>query len=257
MEKHISETNSTLLRAFKLLEAVVAANRPVSGADLIETLELPKPTVHRLAQQLEREDLLQREPDGKRYTPGIRLSSLAWDVIANSIVALPRKTILRALSEELGETCNITVLDGNQSVYFDRVETNWPVRIQLPIGTRLPLHCTASGKLYLAMMPPEQRRNMLQAVPLHPYTDRTVTNVANLEGMLPDIWASGLGTDDEEFIAGMVAIAVPVTNAAGHICATVAVHAPTMRKPLSALREHAPALRRAAVALSEVFFGPR
>lgn len=248
-------TNSTLVRAFSLLDQVVEAERPLSGADLVERLRLPKPTVHRLARQLEQQGLLQRELDGRRYAPGHRLRKLALRVLAHSSIGAPRHAILQSLSEQLGETCNITVLDGNQTVYFDRVEANWPVRIQLPPGSRLPLHCTASGKLFLAHMSQRDRGRLLAAAPLKAHTDRTITDAGQLEHELQRIAAEGLSTDNEEFITGMVAVAVPVHDASGHICATVAVHAPTVRKPLQELRQHVPALRRAAASLAALCDG--
>ncbi|WP_018231264.1 IclR family transcriptional regulator [Thioalkalivibrio thiocyanodenitrificans] len=248
-------TGSTLTRAFSLLEQVVEAERPLTGADLVDLLRLPKPTVHRLAQQLEQQGLLQREPDGRRYAPGHRLRKLALRVLAHSSVAAPRHAILQSLSDQLGETCNITVLDGNQTVYFDRVETNWPVRVQLPPGSRLPLHCTASGKLFLAHMSQRDRGRLITAAPLKAYTDHSLTDPGLLEDELQRIAAEGLSTDNEEFITGMVAVAVPVYDASGHICATVAAHAPTVRKPLQELRRHVPALRLAAASLASLFDG--
>jgi DNA-binding IclR family transcriptional regulator len=245
-------TNSTLLRAIAVLESVAEANRATSAADLVEFLKLPKPTVHRLVHQLLDERLLQREPSSKRLIPGPRLTKLAFDVLANAALAAPRRAILQALSEELGETCNISVLDGDRQVYFDRVETNWPIRVQLQPGSRLPLHCTASGKLFLSQMPLKLRQTVLTSTPLVTYTDHTITDPAALDLELRRIAAESLSTDNEEFMAGMVAIAVPVYDAAGRVCATVAAHAPTVRKPLDELRKFVPALRRAALALSVV-----
>ena len=250
MDSQRQEPQSTLLRAFALLETVADADRPLTGAELVTMLNLPKPTVHRLARQLEQEGLLQRELDGKRYVPGHRLRRMALRVLASSAVSAPRRAILQALSDELGETCNLTVRDGNQLVYFDRVEANWPVRIQLPPGSRLPLHCTASGKLFLAQMPEARRRALLRAAPLESYTENTITDPDRLEEALGRIAQEGVSTDNEEFIAGMVAVAVPVYDAAGQPCATLAVHALTVRRPLHELRRHIPALRRAAAALT-------
>ena len=69
---------------------------------------------------------------------------------------------LRQLSEEVGETCNITIPDGSQMRYLDRVETHWPLRMQFMIGTKVPLHCTASGKLFLSQLPGEQMSSLIE-----------------------------------------------------------------------------------------------
>mgnify|MGYP001820487012 FL=1 len=134
-----SNSQSTLSRGFLITEKIVQAERPVSSAFLAEELDLPKATVHRIAQQLEEEGILQREPGGKRFTGGRRLRDLAFSTLSNSAITGHRNAILKALSEEIGETCNLTVLDGSEIVYLDRVEANWPYRIHLPVGSHLPL----------------------------------------------------------------------------------------------------------------------
>ncbi|MGB1109140.1 MAG: IclR family transcriptional regulator [Gammaproteobacteria bacterium] len=241
----------TVLRGLIVLEKVVEARRPISATDLLEELDFPKPTVNRLLQQLEAEGLLQREPVKRRYLPGPRAKSMALGILSHKTVGAPRHAILSALSEEVGETCNCAMRDGGELVYFDRVESNWPYRIQLPVGSHLPLHCTASGKLLLAHMESRQRNRLLRSTPLEKYTDATITDPDELIAELKKIKADGVGFDDEEFLAGMNAIAVPVLNNEGAACFTVAIHAPTARKPLDELREHIPALRRAARAMEQ------
>ncbi len=243
----------TILRGLIVLEKVVQAQRPISATDLIEELNLPKATVNRILQQLEDEGLLQREPVSRRYMPGPRTREMALGVMSNKALGAPRHAILQALSEEIGETCNCTMLDGDHTVYFDRVEANWPYRIQLPVGSKLPLHCTASGKLYLAHMNARMRQRLINAAPLKRYTDRTVTDPVLLFDELKRIEEEGIGIDNEEFMAGMVAVAVPVFNDSNDICFTVAVHAPTVRKPLEALRQYVPSLRQAAAAMAATY----
>lgn len=244
------QANPTILRGLIVLEKVVQAQRPVLATEIIEELGLPKATVNRILQQLEEEGLLQREPINKRYLPGRRTQEMAFGVISNKTLSAPRHAILQALSDEIGETCNCTMLDGNHTVYFDRVEANWPYRIQLPVGSKLPLHCTASGKLFLAHMNSRQCRRLISAAPLKRFTDRTITDPELLLDELKRTENDGIGIDNEEFMTGMVAIAVPVFNAANEICFTMAVHAPTVRKPLEALRQYVPLLRQSAAAMA-------
>ena len=243
----------TILRGLIVLEKVIQAQRPVSATELIEELELPKPTVNRILQQLEEQGLLHREPVNRRYLPGGRTRKMALGVMTNKALGAPRHAILKALSEEIGETCNCTMLDGDHTVYFDRVEANWPFRIQLPVGSQLPLHCTASGKLFLAYMEPRQRQRLLGAAPLKRFTDRTITDSEQLSAELKRIEKEGIGVDNEEFMAGMAAVAVPVFTPANTICFTVAAHAPAVRKPLAALRQYIPALRQAAAAMAATY----
>lgn len=240
----------TILRGYVIIEKIVEAQRPISAADLIEDLGLPKPSVHRILQQLEGEGLVQREPINKRYLPGARTQNLAFGIASHKVLSAPRHAILQALSDEIGETCNCTMLDGDRIIYFDRVESNWPFRVQLPVGSRLLLHCTASGKLFLAYMDPRLRNRLLNAAPLERKTERTITDPELLTGELKRIAKDGIGIDNEEHLAGMVAIAVPVFNPQNEICFTIAVHAPKIRKSLDELRQYIPSLKRAAGAMA-------
>lgn len=243
----------TILRGFTVIEKIVQAQRPISAAELIEALNLPKPSVHRILQQLEEEGLIQREPVNKRYTPGFRVQALVSGVISHQVLGAPRHAILQTLSDEIGETCNCSMLDGDRIVYFDKVETDWSFRIQLPLGSRLPLHCTASGKLFLAYMDPRQCNRLINAAPMQRKTDRTITDPELLTEELKRIADDGVGIDDEEQLAGVVSLAVPVFNLQNEVCFTIAVHAPKVRKPLAELRQYVPSLKRAAGAMSTAY----
>lgn len=243
----------TILRGLVIVEKIAAAKRAISAAELIEELGLPKPSIHRILQQLEEEGLVQRDPITRRFMPGIRTQSLAFNVASHKALGAPRHTILQALSDEVGETCNCTMLDGDRIIYFDRVEANWPFRIQLPVGSRLPLHCTASGKLFLAYMNSRQRNRLINAAPLERHTERTVTDPELLQEDLKRIADEGIGIDNEENLAGMVAIAVPVLNSRNEIYFTIAVHAPKIRKSLEDLRQYIPRLKSAAGAMAKCY----
>lgn len=245
--------SSALLRGIAIMEKVAGSPRGFSIAELMEELCLPKPTVHRIATQLEDEGYLQRNPADKRFVIGNTLKELSLSILANSSVGAPRHAILEALADEIGETCNCTMLDGNHIVYFDRVESNWPVKVNLNPGSRLPLHATASGKLFLAYMKPRDRRRLLKAAPLSSNTPRTQTDPDMLELELKQVKENGVSYDNEELFTGMVAAAVPVFDLQNRICFTVAVHAPTARQRLEDLQQHIPTLQRAAAALSESY----
>jgi DNA-binding IclR family transcriptional regulator len=245
-------TQSTLIRGFMLLETIMKADKPLTSAYLAEDLDLPKATVHRIAQQLEEEGLLQREPNGKRFVGGLRLRKLATSVLSNSVMTASRHMVLQSLSEKINETCNLTALDGNEIIYLDRVESNWPFRIHLPVGSHLPLHCTATGKLFLANMRPVWRQRYLRAVTLKKYTDKTILDIIKLKIQLKQISKEEVGYDVGEYLDGMIALAVPVKNQEGEVCFAIAVHAPSTRISIDELKEFLPDLYEAANKISEL-----
>ncbi len=248
---HKEDNIPATLRAVSLLEAIVAAERPQSLADLAGTVRLPKPTLYRMLSMLESARLVVREPAARHYAPGPRLAALGRNVMLNGSLRAERHAILARLVDEVGETCNFTMLDGAEVVYLDRVEAAWPLRMNLSSGSRVPLHCTASGKLLLALLPKAARTRLLAHLTLTRYTDTTITEPQRLDAALARVRADRYATDNEEFHAGLVCVAVPVIDAKKRACAAIAVHAPASRMPLERALEHLPRLRRAAQAMAD------
>lgn len=248
-----SDRASPFLRAFSLLERVAAAEAPVALHEVTAASGLPKPTVYRMLAMLEAAGLLAREPAARRVGAGPRLSRFALDVLRNGSASGARHAILQQLVATIGETCNLTMLDGSEVVYLDRVESAWPLRVTLQPGSRVPLHCTASGKVLLALLPAARRRRLVAALPLTRYTDQTIVERQRLIAELTRVRRELFATDNEEYLAGLVCVAVPVATAAGRIIACVAVHAPVARMPLAMALSHVLALRQAAAALAATF----
>jgi len=239
---------SPALRLIGLLEHVSRADRAQTLTEIIAEIRQPKPTVYRMLQQLEQAGLLVKEPDGKRYEPGPRLSRLAEDVLLNAQVRASRHAILQRLVDDIGETCNFTMLSGTEVVYLDRVETAWPLCFHLQPGSRVPIHCSASGKLFLAYMPPAQRDRLLRHLGYKGYTPNTITTRISLEAELARVRAQGYALDNEEFHDGLVCVAVPVfdPHSRQRVRGSVAVQAPASRFPIDRATSVLNVLKRAA-----------
>ena len=240
------------MRLFSLLELIAAKDQLVTLQSLVEETGLPKPTLHRMLQQLEGAGLLVRQADGRHYGTGDRLRRLAENLLLNATHHGARRAVLKHLVEELGESCNITALSGSEIVYLDRVETPEPLRFYLRPGSRVPIHCSASGKIILSQMSPAQRRKLLAHAPLKQYTPKTVTDLDALEEEFARIRRDGFALDDEEFLPGLVCVAVLVPSRTGRSNLAVAVQAPVMRLTADKALQALPALQRAAEAIKEV-----
>ena len=242
---------TSTLKPFTFLEAIAQAQRPLSVSELSALLNVPQPTAHRIVHMLEGEGFLEREPGSRRYAPGSRLVRLGFGVVATSARAAPRRAILEALSTDIGETCNFGVRVGNHLMYLDRVEAAWPFGLRFEPGSRVPLHCTSMGKLFLSFMPARQRWQLLNAAPLHRYTEHTITDPLLLESELEEIRRSNVSTDNQEFLAGVVCAAVPVRAPSGGVVAGLAVSAPLARMSLKRATQCVPLLRVAAEKIAD------
>lgn len=243
-------SDSIALRAFAILEYLAHASVPMSLDDITHAMGLPKATVFRILQMLQSAGLLLREQNSKRYTVGPRLLSFAVELWRNEALRSPWRRALEQAVEETGESCNLTLLENNEVLYLDRVETRQPLRLHLEVGTRVPLHCTASGKLFLSQMASEKARELLGPEPYKRYTRTTITSFAALQPELERSRRTMVGVHDGELFADSVAIAVPVLDASGRVFAAVAAHAPSSRVDLQGMQNFLPALRRAAAAIS-------
>lgn len=246
------KTIPTNLRLLLLLEELVRVGGPITPTAANEVLGLPKPTIHRLFHTLEEEGFLQRDLDGRSYAPGARLRKFATSVLSTSRIRMVRQTVLNALAEDVGETCNIAMPERHAMVYLDRVETKWPLRILLPVGTEVPFHCTASGKMYLSSLKPRLFAKYLSIVSLDRNTERTLIDPDELTAEIEEINRKGYSTDNEEFMEGMVAIAVPLLDGQNRLMSTLSIHAPVQRISLEGLEAHLPRLQAAATELSEL-----
>jgi IclR family acetate operon transcriptional repressor len=245
------EKGSYITRVLEIIEAISLAERPISPAELAFLLDIPKPSIHRLLQQLEADNYVQINMRGL-LLPGDRMHNIALGVLHSRQFKALRQAILKNLAETIGETCGIAIPDGNEMVYYDRVQTNWPLRINLPIGINTPLWCSSSGKLYLTSLPNECRDLIINSLPLDKFARNTLTDPYSLERDLLKIQANELGTDNEEFIDGLVACSVPIKDQNGKLFACLFTHAPVFRKSLAELLEFEPLLRQAAIELGDL-----
>ena len=239
-------------RVLSALEFIADAKEPFTAADLATGLGIPRASAYRIFNRLEQEQILVPEAGTRGFSAGERLSKFAISALARSSRHYARHRVLQHLVEQVGETCNLTTLYGGDVVYLDRVETHWPLRMHLSRGSRVPAYCTATGKLLLSMLPKSDLERMIRAAPLRSYSERTITDPDKLIAELARIRAEGVGIDNEEFVAGMIAVAVPVFNSQRRAVAAVAVHAPIVRLSLEAATQHVPILRKSAAALSDV-----
>ncbi len=244
----------TNLRTLKILEVLGRADRAMTATEINDALGLPKQTVHRLCTTLEREGYLVRLGHSKRFVPARRSRDLGAGLLFSSQHHIARRQILMDVAAHVRETVNFVVAEDAGMSYVDRIETDWMFRIQLPIGTHVPFHCTASGKCYMASLAPAARTRFVTSLTLERYTDETHTDPEPLLVELEGIAREGYSLDHEEFLDGMVAIAVPVTDPRGRFVAALAFHGPTQRISLDEAVTRKDVLQDAAARLRDALY---
>lgn len=248
-----NQSNAAAVRAFRILEVLAQYEDGCGLAEVVQALDLPKQTVHRVVAQLQLAGLVIREPHGRRLQIASRLERFAINTLMNGPGRRERHLILRELVASIGETCNITALAGTDVVYLDRVETSWPLRMMLTPGSHVPLHATSSGKLLASLLPKTQRDRLLDQLVLRGLTENTIVDRAAFEQELAESRKRRVGLNRAEHLRGLNGIAVPVMVDRQRACATVAVQAPEARMTLEQLMVHVPRLQEAAHAVGKTF----
>ncbi len=244
------------LRALLVLEQLARSQHPPTLAQLAQRLHMPKSTLMRLLAAMQRAGFVAATPTEQGFVPGPQATALAMATLRASAFTRACRAVLAQLVSTLGETCNLTALDGDRVVYMERVETDEPLRLFFAVGGHVPMHCTASGKLFLASMTRLERSRVLARLPLTRNTPRTLIDPAQLEEELERLAVRGIGIDNEEFVRGMSAVAVPVRDHQDRVVAAVACHAPTARVKMEDLLRAVPILQRAAQSMRAVLASP-
>jgi DNA-binding IclR family transcriptional regulator len=244
----MSDITAPNMRMLRILEVIANADQALTPTEINALLGWPKQSVHRLCNTLIDEGFLEKR--GRRLFPRQRLLRLFSRLADHGLPLLARHQIMERIAAETEETVNFVRPDLKGMIYIDRIETNWPFRIQLPIGTHVPFHCTASGKTYLASLPDPERRQILKSLNLNRFTKHTHIEIASLEAELQQIRADGFALDREEFYENMVAVAVPVNDNQGQLMAVLAVHGPIPRFTLKDAQSRISLLQEAAQKIS-------
>lgn len=244
----------TNLRTLRIIEVLGLSETAMTPTEINAHIGLPKQTIHRLCSTLEEEGFLAREPDGKRLRPSRRLRMMGAGILHNSQLHISRHQVLKVIAAQLKETVNFVVPEDAGMQYIDRVETDWPFRIQLPVGSNVPFHCTASGKIYMASMSKSARKTFVAGLELGRLTSKTLTDRDALLADLQVCAKRGYSIDNEEFMDGMIALAVPVKDGAGRYVASIAYHGPVQRLSVEQLIERKQIMLDGAQKLQEAVF---
>jgi len=231
----------SLERAFTLLERLADAGGEAGLSELAHASGLPLPTIHRLMRTLVSLGYV-RQDRSRRYSLGPRLIRLG-ETAGRQLGAWARP-VLAELVDQVGETVNLAILDGDEVVYVAQAPSRHSMRMFTEVGRRVLPHCTGVGKALLSQLPREQVLDLLERTGMPAYTARTVTDPGRLLRQLTQVARQGYALDDGEQEVGVRCVAVPVT--AGPTLAAISVSGPEGRLTRAAAARMVPAMRRAA-----------
>jgi IclR family pca regulon transcriptional regulator len=240
-----------LAKGLRVIEAFSADRPRLSITDAAEASGLDRATTRRCLLTLSETGYA--DYDGKYFTLTPRVLRLGTGCLA--AMPLPRivQPILDRLSQEIGESTSVSILDETEIVYVARAAQRRVMSIALMPGSRLPAYCTSMGRVLLAALEPAVAKSLLQASSLIARTDRTVTGIDDLMAVLGQVRADGHALIDQEVEVGLRSIAVPLVTARGQTIAALNVGLAASSEPMSVLKErYLPALLKVKAELSKV-----
>jgi DNA-binding IclR family transcriptional regulator len=215
-------------RAVAVLEFLACRERPVLLHEISAAIGAPKSTALNIMRTLAARRLVNVDGVTRAYTLGSWLGEVASRTRANPEIRAIARPHLERLARDTDEGAFLSVLEGDGVVYLDKVESVQDLRFAVRLGARRPLHCTAAGKLALAMSTADVvDRYVASGLPRH--TSATCTDPGEMRRELAVIRRRGYAVSRGEYVSGLFGLAAPVIGAAGELVAIVTVGGPLFR----------------------------
>ena len=237
--------------ALDLMEKFSEETPELGITELSKKLKLHKNNVFRLLATLETRGYVEQNRITGNYRLGLNTLELRKNFIRQMDLLPQARPILLELAHECNETSYLAVMKEFRSIYLDVVETPQVVRIISRIGSRLPAHCTAAGKVQLAYLPGKELESFFESRELTRFTPNTITDPLELRRHLGEIAKQGFAIDDEELEAGVRGVAAPIRSYEDRVTGALIISGPAMRFSDERIkRELAPLVVKAAREIS-------
>lgn len=219
---------NTVKKAFDIL-FLLARSDSMGISEISSGLGIPKSSAHSIIMTMLENGILQRNPETRRVHLGPRLIELGNDAQTHLDLVRIANPLIRQLNEQTDETVHLTILDRDEVLYVDCVESKKRLRTYSVIGVRAPLYCTSVGKAILAFQPIDEVERIIDTYGLPPVTTNTITDRESLLEDLAKIRQRGYAIDDREHEEHLRCIGAPIRDARGTVFASISISGPEQR----------------------------
>jgi len=233
------DQTQTLSRALAILDCFDVDQRRLGVREIARRTRISRSTVGRLLGTMHSAGVLSRDPVTRCYMMGSKV--LAWSAVYTSGLDIRSKArvAMEELHRDTRETVSLYILDGDERMCIERIESPESLRIVARIGERMPIHIEASGKVFLAFVSPELRKRIIsQVYRKRPPPERQQSRNALLED-LKRIQTQGYALSRGERVAGASCVSAPIFDATGQVIAAITISGPTIRLTERKISEYA------------------
>ncbi len=243
-----NELVSSVVKLVSLFEAL-ATQDEMALSDISNTIKVHKSTAYRFLTSLKELGYVKQNAENEKYSLTLRLFEVGAEVLARLDEKEAARPVMKKLAEQTQETVHLGMLDGEDVVYIDKIDSPQTLRMYSKIGLRSPAYCTAIGKALLAWAPSDVITHLVGQENAYRFTDYTLVEPYRIREELHKIKERGYAEDNEEHEMGVCCIAAPIRNMAGEVTAAISVAMPTLWWPL--LSELLCPCRSQAISFSE------
>ncbi|TRL43235.1 IclR family transcriptional regulator [Rhizobium straminoryzae] len=234
-----------LAKGLRVIEAFGEAEPRLSISDVAKLTGLDRATARRCLLTLA--ELGYADYDGKFFTLTPRILRLGHAYLSATPLPHIVQPFLDQLSEAVGQSASVSVLDGAEIVYVARASQRRVMSINLMPGSRLPAACASMGRVLLAALPEPEARALIGPGPLRAYTPQTKTDPEEVMAELAEVRGQGYAVIDQELELGLCSIAVPLADARGRVVAALNIGAPAAQVAAAGMADrYLPALQAVA-----------
>ena len=237
-----------LEKACNVMMLISNAPAGLTLKEIFKTLDIPRTTALRITQTLLSANYLARNDNG-RLTLGTTLVQIGVKALDNLDIRSYARPVLKKLAQDTGESCHLAMLNGDKSMLVEVADSPHPVRIAARPGTLVELHCSATGKIFLAFIIPEPQ-TFCKTLNLSPHTPNTDSTPGAVLASIEQTRKQGYAIDEEEYVPGVSCIAAPVKNAFGKTIAAVGLTASTATFKKSKIPAMTDRIKKAAADIS-------
>jgi len=238
LDKRLSSPlfNLSLMKGIEVLTAFGSQNPDMNLPEIAAATGLSRSAAQRFAFTLETMGYLRKDPRSKRYSLTPKTVEFGYRYLLVNPLIERANPFLLELNRTTGETVNMSEPDGTDMVYIARFATHLHATVHMPVGRRLPMYCTASGRAFPSLLPPDHARELLESAPRPRLTPTTITGIGELMDLIDAARENGYAYACAEFYRGDLNIAVPITDAHGNPIAAINISAPASRWTMDRLR---------------------
>jgi IclR family transcriptional regulator, pca regulon regulatory protein len=241
----------SLARGLRVIEAFDGRQQGLSIADIARATELSRAAVRRLLITLELLGYI--ESSGRKYHLRHRVLHLGMSYLSSSSLATVSQPVVQKITDQFDESSSVCVLEGDKILCVAGAVRRGLMSLDVATGSRLPVHCTAAGRVLLAALPEDQLPAHLERIELKALTAKTIVSREALARDIRRAREQGFSVIDEELETGIRAIAVPIVSKDGHVAASLGVGALALRCSLDDLQSRfLPTLRDQARAIGQL-----